>query len=188
MKLQDWANLFYLWSNPPGAPEFTPIAVTVVLQLLHTCTRWYVMNMKRTGLWLRQTEHVRGHLWHTSIFRKNILHEHILNFFRGQYNFFFCIYIYIGYFNISDPFIIHQTPVINPGSINDTHFISLKRLVYWYSYIKHGGWLIHHHFIIYTTDVSTEAGTVYSSEKPEFINIILWASCYSIFNFLCSVL
>jgi hypothetical protein len=27
-------------------------------------TRWYVMNEQRTGFWLRQMEHIRGHLWH----------------------------------------------------------------------------------------------------------------------------
>ena len=40
--------------------------------LLHMChchvtlvtTRWYVMHRKRTGLWLRQTDHIRCHSWH----------------------------------------------------------------------------------------------------------------------------
>jgi hypothetical protein len=25
---------------------------------------WYVMNEERIGKWLRQVEHIRGHLWH----------------------------------------------------------------------------------------------------------------------------
>ena len=37
--------------------------VAFVMQLLQQ-TRWYVMNDVRTGLWLRQTEHNGGHLWH----------------------------------------------------------------------------------------------------------------------------
>ena len=32
-----------------------------MLLLLHTQRQ--VMNAERTGLWLRQTEHIRGHLW-----------------------------------------------------------------------------------------------------------------------------
>ena len=34
------------------------------LSLLLLQTWWYVINEKRTGLWLRQKEHIRGHLRH----------------------------------------------------------------------------------------------------------------------------
>ena len=40
------------------APHVAP----VMLLLLQT--RWQVMNEERTGLWLRQMKHIRGHLWH----------------------------------------------------------------------------------------------------------------------------
>ena len=41
---------------------FAPHVAPVVLLLLQT--RWQVMNEERVLLWLRQTEHIRDHLWH----------------------------------------------------------------------------------------------------------------------------
>jgi hypothetical protein len=38
-----------------------PLVAPVLLLLLHT--RWQVTNEERSGLWIRQTEHIRGHLW-----------------------------------------------------------------------------------------------------------------------------
>jgi len=49
-----------------GAPEgwavLAPLVGPVTLLLLQT--QWYIMNDERTVLYLRQTEHTRGHLWH----------------------------------------------------------------------------------------------------------------------------
>jgi len=62
-------DMFRWWPSQSG--EFTysgmvavpaPRVVPVMLLLLET--RWKVKNKERTGLWLQQKEHIRGHLWH----------------------------------------------------------------------------------------------------------------------------
>jgi len=51
-----------LSSGAPGGWVVPVLYVTpVVLFLLQT--RWEVINEERVGLWLRQTEHIRRHLW-----------------------------------------------------------------------------------------------------------------------------
>ena len=43
-------------------PSYHTIMTTTVPSVIERI-RWYVMNEERTGSWLQQTEHIRGHLW-----------------------------------------------------------------------------------------------------------------------------
>jgi hypothetical protein len=48
-----------MWLLRRGKAVPAPIVTPVVLIM-----RWLITNKERTGLWLRQMEHIRGHLWH----------------------------------------------------------------------------------------------------------------------------
>ena len=62
------------------APHVAP----VMLLLLRTW--WYVMNEERTGLELRQTEHICGHLWHRYSVTVNQVMVVTVNFQNDDFN------------------------------------------------------------------------------------------------------
>ena len=76
-----------------GAPDGYSVPAPHVTPILLLCSRILVINEETTGLWLRQTKLIHGHLWH----RYSVMSNQVINRLRMSYSVVLipCIFLHL---------------------------------------------------------------------------------------------